>query len=70
MKQLLDLKDSVNTHRVVKWSAAAFLELLGENCQFKYFSKPELSEHLKRFFASVRCLTGENVKSTLNSYRY
>ena len=74
LQQLLDTKDSVNTQRVVKRSVAAFREYLVDGCRSPQFEECPISElnySLRRFFASIRCKTGTNVKtSTLNSYKY
>ena len=74
MQALLNTKDSVNTQRVIKRSVAVFREFLTQKSldpEFEEYPKSELNSALRRFFASIRCKTGDNVKtSTLNTYKY
>ena len=74
MQALLNTKDSVNTQRVIKRSVAVFREFLMQKSldpEFEEYPKSELNSALRRFFASIRCKTGDNVKtSTLNTNKY
>ena len=66
MQALLNTKDSVNTQRVIKRSVAVFREFLTQKSldpEFEEYPKSELNSALRRFFASIRCKTGDNVKT-------